>query len=123
MAKTFEIDGDKLLKELEKRNLSKRIVSIELGHGANLLDDSIRRGRLNNGAGKMLEVLYHIKKEDYEKKPQILEGVTEEPPANEAINIKDLYTLIYEAVKQAGVDARREWEKEKRAERERFNRR
>ena len=115
MGMTFEIDTNKLADELKKRGLGKSEISVALGHGRSFMSDSLRRGRLNNGAGKMLEVLYDIKKDSYEKKPQIQKDTTKETPANEAIDIKDLYTLIYEAVKQAGIDARREWEKERRS--------
>ena len=109
MSSTFAIDSKKLENELKKRNLNIYELSKELGHGRNFIADSLRRSRLSNGAGKMMEVLYHIRREDYEKKPQEQEKVAHKIPADEAINIKDLYTLIYEAVKKANIDARKEW--------------
>ena len=58
------IDGDKLRRALEVRNLQITKVSVELGRGSTYLTDSARTGKLQIGMYKILNALYHITEEE-----------------------------------------------------------
>lgn len=107
MSKMKEINSVNLMCELEKRNLAKREVSRELGFKDGYLNDCIRRGRIGNGAVKMLEVLYNIHPDSYCN----VEKVEEKVPEVEKESVIDydrlrevIYDAVYWAVKKAWAE-------------------
>lgn len=101
------INSLNLVCELEKRNLIKREVSLELGFKDNYLTDCIRRKRISNSAVKMLEVLYNIKPDSY----CCVEKVEEKVPEVEKESVIDydrlrevIYDAVYWAVKKAWAE-------------------
>lgn len=64
-AKTvIKIDGDKLRRELEKRNLTQQAASRELGFGGNFISNAARRGSVSKSAMKSIELAFNISPED-----------------------------------------------------------
>ena len=66
-AKTVvKIDGDKLRRELEKRNLTQQAASRELGFAGNFISNAVRRGSVSKSAMKAIELAFNISQEDIE---------------------------------------------------------
>lgn len=107
MAKVTNINSMNLLCELEKRNLKNSDVSEELGFKRGYIKDALRRGRISNGAIKMLEVLYNIKPDSY----CVIDAKQEKSVVEEKESVIDydrlretIYDAVYWAVKKAWAE-------------------
>lgn len=81
--KTFKcnltIDGEKLLKEIEKRGLTKGEVAAEVGKSSSYINTCVADRSIAPPVMKLLDLLYNIKHEDI--KPDSTGGVkTEQLP-------------------------------------------
>lgn len=59
-----EIDGNKLMAELKKRNLYANEVSEEMGHDRTYISTIVKNGKMHNSDLTLLKYMYNIQKED-----------------------------------------------------------
>lgn len=111
MANSIEINGAKLRREFEVRNISLIDVSERCGFDATYFSKVCRSNRIRKPAAKLLEQMYNIKYEDYkidepeEEKSEVHE-VTKETSLIITEDTKNvlrdiIYSAVYEAVKKA----------------------
>lgn len=99
MSETYKIDAEKLKAELNKRGLTQKQASTELGFSKNFISNFVNRGEIKKPWATLLEKSYNIRLEDYviEEKETVV--------ANAAIDYNELYktirSAVYEAVKKA----------------------
>ena len=92
-AKTVvKIDGDKLRRELEKRNLTQRAASRELGFAGNFISNVARRGSITKSALKSIELAFNIAPAD------ILPDEPQEQPQPQQIEMDMPAGLTYQEV-------------------------
>lgn len=92
-AKTaVKIDGDKLRRELEKRNLTQQAASRELGFGGNFISNVARRGSITKSALKSIELAFNIAPAD------ILPDEPQEQPQPQQIEMDMPAGLTYQEV-------------------------
>ena len=111
----FEIDGEKLAKELRVRDLRKDAVSKGVGYSKNYIGYVIKEGKIRKSAMALLESVYGINydsiKPDEQKQEPVSDATGEEKAEqipfdlnNEALWDK-LSLVIYAAVTKAVTDA------------------
>lgn len=112
---TRKIDGERFRMELNRRNLSMQIVSVELGHNSDYIAGIIKTGKMTEATAKMLEKFYSIQLKDILAADGQLETPEQVPgqlkfgdPA--PLNYARLQEAIYEAVLSALRDAGKEAE-------------
>lgn len=59
-----EIDGNKLMAELKKRNLYANEVSEEMGHDRTYISTIVKNGKMHNSDLTLLKYMYNIQKDD-----------------------------------------------------------
>lgn len=111
----FEIDGEKLAKELRVRDLRKDAVSKGIGYSKNYIGYVIKEGKIRKSAMTLLESAYGINydsiKPDEQTQEPVADATGEEKSEqipfdlnNEALWDK-LRLVIYAAVRKAMTDA------------------
>ena len=110
----YPVDKDKLLKQLEKRNLTAKEVSLELGYNKFFISNCVNRGQINIPGAKSLEKFFNIKPEDYAPDPEVetIEAVEEVREIEITIDYdrleKAIYAAVYQAIKKVELDHLRE---------------
>lgn len=99
--RAIEIDGSKLKKLLEQRNIDSATVSVKLGCSRTYISDCVRRNKISDQSVKMLSMLYGIGLEDIKKDDPV-------KPEEEKLDLfgndemyKTIYTAVYNAIKDA----------------------
>ena len=109
----MKIDGNKLTREIEKRGLIGRAMSVEMGYAASYISCCTNRGHMSTSGLKMLEKLYDIRPDEImpDKEPETIpepEQMTIPEPPADPINYERLgqviYQAVYEAVKKAWAE-------------------
>lgn len=59
-----EIDGERLMNELRKRNIAAADVSLDMGHDRTFIASSINNGKMHNSDITLLKYMLGINKED-----------------------------------------------------------
>lgn len=59
-----EIDGERLMNELRKRNILAVQASRDMGHDKSFISSSINNGKMHNSDLTLLKYMYNIRKED-----------------------------------------------------------
>ena len=110
----YPVDKAKLYRLLEKRNLTAKEVSIELGYSRFFLSNCAGRGVINTPSAKMLEKLFNIRPEDYApdptetETPQILEEMREVRDLIDYDRLeRAIYAAVYQAIKAIEADRQR----------------
>lgn len=107
-----KISNEKLLREIEKRGLMGRQMSVEMGYAPGYLSCCGARGQMSKSGLTMLERMFDIRPEeimkDDDKPEQEPEQMTIPEPPVEPINYERLgqviYQAVYEAVKKAWAE-------------------
>lgn len=100
------VSKEKCVKELKKRKLTMCDVSRELGHSKHFIANGLDQGRFTQSTVKMLETLYNIKYDDIKQNGEPEQIEMEISDIKKAgIDLKELYDVIYEAVKSGIIDA------------------
>lgn len=59
-----EIDGERLMNELRKRNVLATQASLDMGHDKSFISSSINNGKMHNSDIALLQYMFGIKKEE-----------------------------------------------------------
>ena len=59
-----EIDGERLMYELRKRNVLATQASLDMGHDKSFISSSINNGKMHNSDIALLQYMFGIKKEE-----------------------------------------------------------
>lgn len=115
MAKMIDLNTERFKEELAKRNLSWTRLSLELGHSNTYIHNSIAKGKISLGALRMLKALYNINPEDVIRNMGKA-GSSEDSTTTPALGIttEQLYSVIYNAVKDGTIDAWEEYARRRR---------
>lgn len=99
--RAIKIDGSKLRKLLEQRNIDFATASVKLGCSKTYISDCVRRNKISDQSVKMLSMLYGIGLEDIKKDDPV-------KPEEEKLDLfendemyKTIYTAVYNAIKDA----------------------
>ena len=101
---SIEIDGEKLRKEFEVRNLKLMDASNKCGFEQTYFSKSCRMNRITKPAMNLLQQMFNIRYEDYkiDEPEQIEETEVKENPITITEDVsKALYDIIYSAVYEA----------------------
>lgn len=106
--KTFKcnltIDGEKLLKEIEKRGLTKGEVAAEVGKSSSYINTCVADKSIAPPVMKLLDLLYNIKYEDI--KPDSTGGGTDGTASGAAgLDMDELRKVIYQECRRAIEEA------------------
>ena len=116
MAKMMDLNTARFKEELAKRNLSWTHLSLELGHSNSYIHNSIAKGKISQGALTTLKALYNINPEDVTMQDMGKAGDGEDSTKNSGLGITtdQLYSLVYNAVKDGTIDAWEEYARRRR---------
>ena len=101
---TVLIDGEKLKKEIYKKNRNLQMMSRELGYSRSYLAISVHNGKLTESVVRMLDQIYGIPRERYEAREKTEEPMAEtkeESHINETALFELIKRAVYEGVKKA----------------------
>lgn len=110
-----KIDGEKLRKILDEKELVRAEASRRVGYNDSYLTCAIKRNVIRKNVTEMLDILYGIKLSDYEWTVRTVDQVppkkVDEPKEEDSISeeiwkkLHDcVYSAVYEAVKKAWAE-------------------
>ena len=97
----YKVDPDKLHRELQKRNLEGKSVSLKLGYNKDYFAQVFNRGQISKVAAIALENLFDIRLEEYQATERTDMNTPAQLPSFPEIDYEKLGQVIYESVYQA----------------------
>lgn len=105
---SIEIDGEKLRKEFEVRNLKLMDASSKCGFEQSYFSKACRTNKITKPAMNLLQQMFNIRYDDYkiDEPEQIEESEVKENPITITEDVSNalydiIYSAVYEAVKKA----------------------